>query len=77
MSRKYVTATDITPNRCTVTGVYSSEQAAQAAIESDDEQGCFEYLITADGEEPAEGARIYSPRWRSAGCSGSGRNDLP
>ena len=50
----YVTANDITPSRCTVTGCYTRESAAQAAVESDDNSGVFEAY-----EDMAEGARVW------------------
>lgn len=38
----YYTANDITPSRCTITGVYKRRDQAEGAIESDDESGMFE-----------------------------------
>ncbi len=46
----YVTANDITPSRCTVTGCYTRLSAAEAAVESDDMSGVFESTV------------IYTPR---------------
>jgi hypothetical protein len=54
---RFVTANDITPNRCTVIDSFSSHAAAEASIESDDEAGVFELLDGTD--ELAAGTRAF------------------
>jgi hypothetical protein len=70
VATKHYTANDITPNRCTITGVYSTSQAAEAAVESDDESGVFEL---GDGPEPEVGERAYH---RDGMCWGSGEASI-
>lgn len=60
MSRRiHITASDITPSRCTVTGIYRSESDAQAALESEDEATCGAFELAEDSVEPTIGARIH------------------
>lgn len=53
--KRYYTANDITPNRCTITGVYESRSDAEGAIEAEDESGCFE----SSDSGLTEGTRAY------------------
>lgn len=55
----HYTANDITPNRCTITGRYTTMAAAQAAIESDDDSGYFEAASTGDSSDLEIGVRAY------------------
>lgn len=52
----YITVTDMTSNRCTVTGVYTSWAKAEAAVENDDQAWALE---VHDGPEPKVGDRAY------------------
>lgn len=52
--RFYITATDITSTRLTVTGCYRQQDQAESAIENDEQSGCFD----AD-ERIAIGTRAY------------------
>lgn len=68
----YITAIYITANRCTVTGCYRTEGAAQAAVESDDESGVFE---SQEGEI-AEGTRAYHDKGECWSDTADAEDDL-
>jgi quinol monooxygenase YgiN len=51
----YVRVNDISPTRCTVIEVYTSESAAQADADSDSDQSVFEATTSAF----VEGDRAY------------------
>ncbi len=71
---KYLAANDVTPNRCTVLGVYDSRDAAEEAAESAELARCF----AVDGPAPAIGERAYHAdgvawgRWQQGEMSHTG-----
>ncbi len=50
---KFITADDVTHNRCTVIGLYASRCAADVAAETDDEMQVFEIADDSDEIKPA------------------------